>query len=83
MTGRHVTRKSLTRHRVPRITGLDPGQLPVGIFNDLNSGDAVFVDVIHVETVHFGTVNAVGHVNFWVNGGVTQPMCTGAVAVGK
>ncbi|KAL7027174.1 hypothetical protein ACKWTF_005335 [Chironomus riparius] len=81
MTGRHVRRKSLRRHSVPRITGIDPGQLPIGLFSDINADDAAFVDIIHVETVHFGTVNAVGHVNFWVNGGVTQPMCTGAVAV--
>ena len=83
MTGRHVRRKSLRRHSVPRITGIDPGQLPIGLFGDINADDATFVDIIHVETVHFGTVNAVGHVNFWVNGGVTQPMCTGAVAVGE
>lgn len=78
LIGRRVIRLSNGRHKIPRITGLDPGQIaPLFglIIANLNADDAEFVDVIHAETKSFGSLETVGHANFWVNGGILQPMC--------
>ncbi|KAJ3642559.1 hypothetical protein Zmor_025324 [Zophobas morio] len=61
-----------------RITGLDPA-LPffATLNNDwkLDSADAQFVDVVHTSAGSFGKIEALGHVDFYMNGGVLQPSC--------
>ncbi|XP_033638971.1 lipase member I-like [Asterias rubens] len=65
---------------VGRISGLDPAG-PNFSLNDplcrLDPTDAIFVDVIHsdAELVGAGIVQAVGHVDFYPNGGKEQPGC--------
>lgn len=72
----------------PRLTGLDPGQIPsiplVGnpVGKLLSSSDANFVMTIHTEKRSFGDANSVGHANFWVNGAEQQPMCLRAFSIG-
>lgn len=74
--------KKETGQTVGRITGLDPAA-PLFEYPDietleqrLDSEDAHFVDVIHTNTNHLGIVNPAGHVDFYPNGGETQPDCT-------
>lgn len=70
-----------------RITGLDPaepffeGMSPLV---RLDPSDAVFVDAIHTDgkrfavpfpLVGYGMIEPVGHIDFYPNGGVTQPGC--------
>nr|XP_022917695.1 phospholipase A1 member A-like [Onthophagus taurus] len=61
-----------------RITGLDPA-LPffASHINDwkLDPSDADFVDVIHTNAGSFGKIEPIGHADFYVNGGSTQPAC--------
>ncbi|XP_046388394.1 pancreatic lipase-related protein 2-like [Ischnura elegans] len=67
--------------KLGRITGLDPA-LP--FFASLrrswklDASDADFVDVIHTNSGVFGKIEATGHVDFYVNGGRTQPACATA-----
>lgn len=64
--------------KLPRITGLDPakpGFTTPFTENRLDSSDADFVDVIHTDGLLRGTYSAVGHVNFYPNGGLSQPGC--------
>ncbi|CRK93118.1 CLUMA_CG006613, isoform A [Clunio marinus] len=77
--GRSLIKISKGRHIIPRITGLDPGQIPPffgGVIRNLNAGDALFVDIIHGESKFFGSPMSVGNVSFWINGGYSQPSCT-------
>lgn len=67
---------------IERITGLDPGQvqnLMLPLTGRLNPGDARFVETIHTEAVGFGDHEARGHVQYFVNGGVSQPMCNSVI----
>ncbi|XP_061398701.1 inactive pancreatic lipase-related protein 1, partial [Musca vetustissima] len=64
---------------LPRITGLDPA-LP--LFEDgssnrrLGPSDAQFVDIIHTDGGILGNPEAMGHVDFYPNGGhALQPGC--------
>ncbi|XP_013100122.2 pancreatic lipase-related protein 2 isoform X2 [Stomoxys calcitrans] len=64
---------------LPRITGLDPA-LP--LFEDgsvnrrLSPSDAQFVDIIHTDGGILGNPEAMGHVDFYPNGGhALQPGC--------
>ncbi|XP_041968762.1 phospholipase A1 1-like isoform X1 [Aricia agestis] len=74
-----VAGSALTSGRVARITGLDPAwpvfcKLPPP--QRLDETDAEFVDVIHADAGIFGFKYAVGHVDFWPNGGRSpQPGC--------
>lgn len=57
--------------------GLDPA-LP--LFNrtsneHIKKTDADFVDIIHTNANNHGILDAVGDVDFYVNGGATQPGC--------
>ncbi|KAJ8310502.1 hypothetical protein KUTeg_012367 [Tegillarca granosa] len=71
-------------NKVGRITGLDPAE-PHFTFPDpdtrLDSSDADFVDIIHTDGSNFkgfagyGLKTALGHVDFYVNGGEHQPGC--------
>ncbi|XP_059470193.1 phospholipase A1 member A-like [Neocloeon triangulifer] len=79
--GAHVagfTGSYVKPNRISRITGLDPA-LP--FFKSLNRAwkldpsDARFVDVIHTNAGQLGKLGNVGHADFYVNGGSTQPAC--------
>ncbi|XP_072197089.1 pancreatic triacylglycerol lipase-like [Excalfactoria chinensis] len=69
---------------VGRITGLDPAQpyfqdTPIEV--RLDKTDADFVDIIHTDTapfipnIGFGMAPAIGHLDFYPNGGVEMPGC--------
>lgn len=67
-----------TNERFKRITGLDPALPFFATTNDdwkLDQGDAEFVDVIHTNAGLFGKIERCGDVDFYVNGGRTQPQC--------
>ncbi|XP_063241726.1 pancreatic lipase-related protein 2-like [Bacillus rossius redtenbacheri] len=79
--GAHVagmTANHLGDLRLERITGLDPA-MPLfatrGPEERLDSGDALFVDVVHTNALVQGMVQQCGHVDFYVNGGLLQPGC--------
>ncbi|CAF3256548.1 unnamed protein product [Rotaria socialis] len=72
--------------RIPglgRITGLDPAGPyfeKTGPKVRLDSTDALFVDVIHTDGSHnlllgLGSLERMGHVDFFPNGGLNQPSC--------
>nr|APD15621.1 phospholipase A1 [Cotesia chilonis] len=66
----------LGKHKLNRITGLDPARPLLGIIGldaKLDSSDALFVDVYHSSIL--GRVDACGHVDFIMNSGKTQPGC--------
>jgi pancreatic lipase-related protein 2 len=82
IAGREVVLQSNGAYEIERITGLDPGQIQAVILpltGRLNPGDARFVESIHTEAVGFGDHEARGHVQYFVNGGVTQPQCTSVI----
>lgn len=85
MIGRCVISLSKQKYIIPRITGLDPGQIPpfFGGLQDLNAGDAIFVDTIHGESKFFGSATSLGNASFWVNGGYSQPACKSSLFICK
>ncbi|XP_061175612.1 uncharacterized protein LOC133184539 [Saccostrea echinata] len=74
--------------KVGRITGLDPAEPdfenhPAGV--RLDPTDAKFVDIIHTNGAPIrrggaGLMQVSGHVDFYVNGGKSQPGCPNLVA---
>ncbi|KAJ6646516.1 Pancreatic triacylglycerol lipase [Pseudolycoriella hygida] len=64
--------------KLKRITGLDPAK-PLFVFaknsHRLGKNDAEFVDIIHTEVMLRGVLFAIGHVDFYANGGLQQPGC--------
>lgn len=61
---------------ISRITGLEPTGAcfrNLGPEDRLDKSDAHFVDVIHTNMDGYGMVTPIGHVNFYVNGGESQP----------
>ncbi|KAH8233936.1 hypothetical protein KR032_004165, partial [Drosophila birchii] len=61
-----------------RITALNPAKpLFLGPIDDdkLDPSDAKFVDVVHTDVLMLGLLNSVGHVDFYVNMGISQPNC--------
>ncbi|KAK0162137.1 hypothetical protein PV327_008499 [Microctonus hyperodae] len=74
--------EELARNRsqkIGRLTGLDPAgpafdKLSISS-NGLDKDDAAFVDIIHTNTRTFGMNLAVGHADFYVNHGKSQPGC--------
>ncbi|XP_060593386.1 inactive pancreatic lipase-related protein 1-like isoform X2 [Ruditapes philippinarum] len=67
---------------IGRITGLDPAGPAFEYWPEitrLDKNDAVFVDVIHTDgdlVGGIGMMRAVGHIDFYPNGGKVQPGCT-------
>lgn len=81
--GRHFLKT--TKTKIGRITGLDPaGPLFDRSQACLSKKDADFVDVIHTNAgklinFRYGLKKAVGHVDFWPNGGSDQPGCLSGI----
>ncbi|KAK3919215.1 Pancreatic lipase-related protein 2, partial [Frankliniella fusca] len=64
--------------KLGRITGLDPTIIFYQGANrsqDLDPSDAHFIDVIHTGAGILGQRGPNGHVDYYVNGGTTQPGC--------
>ncbi|XP_070507979.1 endothelial lipase-like [Chironomus tepperi] len=58
---------------IAKIFGVDANLTPI---KPLFKGDASFVDVIHTNAFWYRGIDvAIGDVDFWPNGGVTQPKC--------
>lgn len=82
IASRNVQARTNRRIVVGRLTGLDPGQVhQVPQLGRLSSNDAAFVDTIHTESIGFGEHESIGHVGYFVNGGNTQPFCSGLLAM--
>lgn len=84
IAGREVLLQSNGDFTIERITGLDPGQIEpalLPLMGRIGPGDARFVETIHTEAVGFGDLEALGDVQYFVNGGITQPMCTSNINV--
>lgn len=68
-------KKKVTRY-LP--LGLDPA-MPLFVTSNLerklDSSDAIFVDVLHTNALFKGKLEPSGHVDFYANGGLTQPGC--------
>ncbi|XP_004927688.1 pancreatic lipase-related protein 3 [Bombyx mori] len=68
----------LINGRLSRITALDPA-MPLFVTTDnsrkVDMTDADFVDVLHTNALEKGKLEASGHVDFYANGGLTQPGC--------
>ncbi|KAK0160679.1 hypothetical protein PV328_008064 [Microctonus aethiopoides] len=79
--GAHVpglAARELLPYKIPRITGLDPAMpLFVTVNNDrkLDKTDGIFVDVIHTNAFIQGKFESCGHLDIYMNGGITQPGC--------
>uniref|UniRef100_A0A1B6KRY5 Lipase domain-containing protein n=1 Tax=Graphocephala atropunctata TaxID=36148 RepID=A0A1B6KRY5_9HEMI len=79
--GAHVANymaTTLGSTRIDRITGLDPAG-PLFMTRSerhrLDPGDANFVDVVHTNGLIQGIIERCGHIDFYMNGGVSQPGC--------
>lgn len=52
-----------------------PGFVTSNRLNKLDPSDARFVDVLHTNALAQGKVEICGHVDFYMNGGFSQPGC--------
>lgn len=67
--------RRITGRNVSRITALDPSGpcfRRLGPEDRIDASDADLVDIIHTNIEGYGYAGAVGHVNFYVNGGEFQ-----------
>ncbi|XP_041981605.1 pancreatic lipase-related protein 2-like [Aricia agestis] len=67
-----------TGQKLGRITGLDPARpcfTNIHPEGRLDPSDAGFVDVIHTNAGVLGLSQSVGHLDFYPNGGSSQPGC--------
>jgi len=77
--------RSIRVGKVPRITALDAAapcfenKLATSCFDgnyvSLSKDDADFVDAIHTHARFYGYTRPIGHVDFYPNGGFSQPGC--------
>ncbi|KAJ8721489.1 hypothetical protein PYW07_002264 [Mythimna separata] len=68
----------VTSGKLERISGLDPARplfVTPNTHRKLDKGDAKFVDVLHTNALERGKLEPSGHVDFYANGGFTQPGC--------
>lgn len=67
---------------VQTFLGLDPARplIKSGNAHRLDAGDARSVQVVHTNAGKYGETGRVGHVDFCVNGGRTQPYCSNATS---
>lgn len=81
--GKHF--REITGRNISRITSLDPSGpcfRRLGPEDRIDASDADQVDIIHTNNEGYGFAGAVGHVNFYVNGGefqtndITELPCT-------
>jgi len=73
-----VTTRNLQTDDTLPFSGLDPAMPFFATLNTdqkLDARDAFFVDVIHTNALVQGKIEACGDVDFYVNGGITQPGC--------
>lgn len=83
---RRVQALSSRQHIIGRLTGLDPWNLgPItGItIGRLSSADAQWVESIHTENPNRGDHSSMGHVQFYFNGGLSQPQCTSIIPTSR
>lgn len=68
------------------VIGLDPA-LPLFTTplkdGKLDKTDAEFVDVLHTDALKEGKVEACGHADFYMNGGIEQPGCKSSNILSK
>ncbi|KAI8041251.1 lipase member H-A [Drosophila gunungcola] len=62
-------------HQLPQITALDPTS-GEDLEHKLSQTDAQFVEVVHTNAGGVGTWKQLGHVDYYPNGGQTQPGCS-------
>lgn len=72
--GRKVNSRSSGNYTLPRIVGLEPSNELFVASQKLGPSDATFVMTIHTGAA-LSDPKVLGHVAFFPNGGITQPMC--------
>lgn len=78
----------LSGQKISRITALDPAG-PCFVENsnedNIRSGLADYVEIYHCNAGAFGSDKSLGDINFFVNGGKSQPSCgdTSALSISK
>lgn len=68
--------RQITGTNVSRVTSLDPGGPCFrhnGPEDRIDASDADFVEIVHTNTEGYGMAGAVGHIDYYVNGGEYQP----------
>ncbi|XP_017043708.1 inactive pancreatic lipase-related protein 1 [Drosophila ficusphila] len=79
--GAHVagfTGSEVPYKKLEHITALDPAKplfLGLDAARKLDPTDANFVDVLHTDVLMHGLLDPQGHVDFYINMGLTQPNC--------
>ncbi|KAH8261502.1 hypothetical protein KR044_010352, partial [Drosophila immigrans] len=61
--------------RFSHIVALDPSGDGVELTHQLSAQDAVYVEVLHTNGNGLGTMQPLGHVDYYPNGGQQQPGC--------